>query len=258
MCPWARFSGGEKLVCHVLLVESDTGLVLVDSGFGTHDMQEPRSRLGVARHVIKPVLEPAETAHAQVVARGFDPADVRHIVLTHLDLDHAGGLSDFPDARVHLLREEYRAGTSPPTLRERQRYQSAQWRHGPRWSPVDVAGEEWFGFPAVRSLDGLDERILLIPLVGHSRGHAGVAVDTGNGWVLHAGDAYYHRGQVPAPGSPAVEVPKLSLLVQRQIAFDDSQRAANTQRLAELATANSGTVRVFPAHDAVELDALRR
>ncbi|WP_373317754.1 MBL fold metallo-hydrolase [Planotetraspora silvatica] len=27
---------------------------------------------------------------------GYDPADVRHIVVTHLDVDHCGGLPDFP------------------------------------------------------------------------------------------------------------------------------------------------------------------
>lgn len=32
--------------------------------------------------------------------------DVRHIVLTHLDFDHAGGLDDFPEATVHMLQIE--------------------------------------------------------------------------------------------------------------------------------------------------------
>jgi len=35
-----------------------------------------------------------------------DASDVRHIVLTHLGFDHAGGLDDFPAATVHLLRQE--------------------------------------------------------------------------------------------------------------------------------------------------------
>ena len=42
-------------------------------------------------------------------ALGLDPRDVRHIVVTHLDLDHAGGLADFPDAKVHLHAREHAA-----------------------------------------------------------------------------------------------------------------------------------------------------
>ena len=36
---------------------------------------------------------------------GFRREDVRHILVTHLDFDHAGGLPDFPDAVVHVQRD---------------------------------------------------------------------------------------------------------------------------------------------------------
>ena len=45
----------------------------------------------------------------QVEALGYSARDVRHIVVTHLDPDHAGGLSDFPDAEVHIFRAEHKA-----------------------------------------------------------------------------------------------------------------------------------------------------
>src|SRR3546814_15732883 len=32
--------------------------------------------------------------------------DVRHIIITHLDFDHAGGIEDFPAAAVHLTGRE--------------------------------------------------------------------------------------------------------------------------------------------------------
>src|SRR5215472_6640085 len=38
------------------------------------------------------ILEPGETATRQIACLGYSPKDVRHIVLTHLDLDHTGGL----------------------------------------------------------------------------------------------------------------------------------------------------------------------
>jgi len=46
---------------------------------------------------------------ADGAGRGYDPADVTDIVLTHLGLDHSGGLPDLPAARVHVHDAEYRA-----------------------------------------------------------------------------------------------------------------------------------------------------
>lgn len=88
-----------RLVCHCRLIETDAGLVLVDTGYRARDVAHPRERL--AKFFIapnRPRLAPEETAVAQVRRLGFDPADVRHIVVSHLDFDHAGGIEDFPRA----------------------------------------------------------------------------------------------------------------------------------------------------------------
>lgn len=96
-----------RLVCHCLLIETPGALVMVDTGLGTHDIAEPRRRLGSTyTRLFKPLLSPAETAMSQVRALGYDPKDVRHILPTHVDLDHVGGLSDFPDAEVHIFKPE--------------------------------------------------------------------------------------------------------------------------------------------------------
>ena len=50
-----------------------------------------------------------ETAAHQIAALGYSLDEVRHIVLTHLDLDHAGGMADFPRAQVHVLAAEHNA-----------------------------------------------------------------------------------------------------------------------------------------------------
>ncbi len=142
MCPpFGRLIRGEgslvsrgHMVCHCLLLETDAGLVLVDTGIGLGDMAEPRERLGPGfTALVGPRLDPTETAVYQVEALGFASTDVRHIVLTHLDLDHAGGLGDFPHAEVHVYRPEHDAAMTRSSLRERERYRPAQWAHGPRW-----------------------------------------------------------------------------------------------------------------------------
>lgn len=242
-----------RLICHCLLIETDNGLVLVDTGFGLEDVSSPSATLpGFFRALVRPVLDVTETAARQVEALGFDRTDVRHIVLTHLDLDHAGGLRDFPHAQVHVNAAELNAARNPLTLNEKERYRAAQWAHNPEWVEHETAGERWHGFEAVRELKGLPPEILLVPLTGHTRGHVGVAVDTGatDGprWLLHAGDSYFHRGQMaPKPHCP----PGLRLF-QFLVQADMTTRLANVARLHELAA--DPDVMVFSAHDAVELE----
>jgi glyoxylase-like metal-dependent hydrolase (beta-lactamase superfamily II) len=260
MCPPSRrlvngtgglFEAG-RMVCHCLLIETDQGLVLVDTGLGLADIHDPAASLG-ARFVrmTRPRLNADETAARQVAALGYRPQDVRHIVLTHLDLDHAGGISDFPWATVHVHTAEHQAAMRRATSAERRRYRPNHWDHGPTWATYPSAdGEKWFGFDAVRQLDGLPPEILLVPLAGHTRGHTGVAVDTGDGWLLHAGDAYFFHGEVD-PARPR-STPFLSLF-QTMVQIDGPARRANQARLRELRAAHADEIEIFCAHDEVEL-----
>jgi glyoxylase-like metal-dependent hydrolase (beta-lactamase superfamily II) len=240
-----------RLVAHCLLVERPEGLLLVDTGFGTADVADP-GRLGRPfRALIGPVLSGSETARAQLVALGYDIADVTDIVLTHLDLDHAGGIGDFPRARVHVHADELDAALRP-ALRERARYIAAQWAHGPRWEPHRVDGDQWLGFDSVAVLG---DDVLMVPLRGHTRGHCGVAVRaTDDRWLLHAGDSYFYRGEKETPPSCPAGLRAFQTFMQ----VDGSARRHNQERLRSLQAEHGATVTVFSAHDAGEFDALAR
>lgn len=123
----------------------------------------------------------------------------------------------------------------------------------PALRDVRAVGEPWHGFECVRELEGLPPEILLVPLVGHSRGHAGVAVESDRGWLLHAGDAYFHRDQMREPPS----CPPLLTFFQRTVAIDRAAMRANQARLRELACDGTADVRMFSAHDGHELEAYR-
>jgi glyoxylase-like metal-dependent hydrolase (beta-lactamase superfamily II) len=158
MCPYAGFligSGGwiGRMVCHCLLIETERdGLVLVDTGLGTRDV-EGKTDIGRSfRFFARPILSHDETALAQVTALGFRPEDVRHVVVTHLDLDHAGGLSDFPHAKVHLHAREHAAAMARTHRKERHRYMPAHWSHGPKWEVYAEDGDTWRGLPAIARL----------------------------------------------------------------------------------------------------------
>ncbi len=248
-----RFPDG-TMVAHCLLVEVADGLCLVDTGYGLDDVADPRGRIGrLFAGAVGPVCDPSQTAARQVEALGYARDDVRHIVLTHLDPDHAGGLGDFPRARVHLLADELAAALKPQTLIERQRYLAVQWAHGPEWVSHTADGEPWYGFDAVRDLPGLPPEILMVPLVGHTRGHAAIAVQGPRGWLLHCGDAYFHRDETH-PRHPTCSAGLR--LFQRLTAVQRAPQLMNQQRLRELRAAHDADVTVFCAHDPWELDQL--
>ena len=262
-CPFggALFDGRSKgltgrLVCHCLLIETNAGLVLVDTGYGLRDVDHPHrppERITKAmRAMLNIKLREEETAIRQIERLGFSPADVRHIVLTHLDFDHAGGLEDFPGATVHLMDAEFTAATGPRNgFVPRNRYRPSQFDEVSTWRRYSGQGEAWFGFPAVRGLEGLPPEILLVPLPGHTWGHAGVAVDTGSGWLLHAGDAYFYRKEVRQAKRECT--PGLRGY-QTMMEVDRAQRLANQERVRRLSVEKAGDVKVLCAHDPVEFE----
>jgi glyoxylase-like metal-dependent hydrolase (beta-lactamase superfamily II) len=242
-----------RLASHCLLIETRSGLVLVDTGYGLRDIAHPRSRINpVFLALMKPELREEMSAVRQIEALGFKASDVRHVVLSHLDFDHAGGLDDFPEAVVHLLETERAAAAAQATVLDRMRYRPQQWGTRGSWQTYTAsAGDRWLGFECVRELAGLPPEILLVPLVGHTLGHAGVAIQRGNGWLLYAADAYFYHGEMRQ--SPHC-TPGLRLY-QTVMEKDRRQRLGNQARLRELAHSQED-VTVFCAHDVFELERL--
>lgn len=245
--------GGKSLACHVVLVETpSSGLVLVDTGLGTADYADISSRLGVGFTKIyaRPAVDPSLAAIRQIKKLGFDPKDVRHIVQTHLDLDHVGGLSDFPWATVHVHATELRAATERKGMKAKERYRPPFWAHGPNWQTYSTEGEKWFGFESVRGLDGLGEDIFFLPLPGHTMGHCGVVLDTENGLVLNAGDAFFDPREV---NQPKRQCAKRVALFEWMVTTDFELRNHNQDRLREL-VAQHPEIEVFAAHDPTAFD----
>lgn len=263
MCPigGALFDGFSRgltacLVCHCLLVETNQGLVLIDTGFGQRDVKAPLSRLSpFFMNINRIQFEEKYTARAQIEQLGFKTSDVRHIVLTHLDFDHAGGLEDFPEATIHVMQAELDAAKEQKGFISTQRYRPNQWDEVKQWKLYSAKGESWYGFEAVRDLDGLPESILMIPLAGHTRGHAGIAIETSSGWLLHAGDAYFYRDEV---GTNKPNCTPGLRAYQWFMEVDRKTRLLNQERLRALSVAHSNEVRLFCSHDAIEFDTAKK
>jgi glyoxylase-like metal-dependent hydrolase (beta-lactamase superfamily II) len=231
-----------RLACHCLLLETNAGLVLVDTGLGSHDVRNPRARLSwFFLSLLSPDFRMEMTAVRQVGKLGFSAGDVRHIVLTHLDFDHAGGLDDFPAATIHLLEPERVSAAAQQTWLDRQRFRPQQWSSQP-----DHA-ERWFGFEGAVPLPGLDNDVVFVPLVGHTLGHAGVAVNRGDRWLLQAGDAYfYHREMDERPQcTPGLR------FYQRLMEKDRAARLMNQGRLRDFKRTRPD-IDILCSHDLTE------
>ena len=205
------------IVCHVLLCETNDGLALVDTGLGTFDYADP-SRMGPVRHLLRPEMNEANSAIRQVEARGFGV-------------------------------DEYAAAVSDPDFLDRRRYRPQQWAHNREIRIHEGRGDDWkFGLTA----HGIDELpgIAMIPMRGHSRGHAAVAVDAGDrGLLVHAGDAVFDGSFVcetsPA-GRPLAKIGTVRAF-EKVIGRDRKAIKANHATLARLQREDGVTV--IPAHD---------
>ncbi|WP_282777543.1 MULTISPECIES: MBL fold metallo-hydrolase [unclassified Nocardia] len=236
-------------VNHCLLVETADDLVLIETGLGLENVRNPAGTLDPDWvDFARPALDEQETAIRQIERLGYSPGDVGHIILTHLDVDHSGGLPDFPHARVHVHAAELATALAESAA---SRYRPAHWAHGPTWvSYTPEPGDEWFGFTST-PVQGLSPDFRLVPLGGHTPGHTGVAVRHDDHWLLHCGDAFFYHRELDLPPQPH---PLLDLL-QQSTEFDRDLRLGTQARLRELLRTHPHEVTLLNAHDPWQLQA---
>lgn len=142
----------------------------------------------------------------------------------------------------------------PASIVERSRYRAAQWGHGPHIITHDPRGEAWRGFAAATGLDDIGPGLVMISLPGHTRGHAAYAVDLGDTWILHAGDAFYDHAVLDGRGRQP-----LALTIQeRMVAADQGRVRDNHARLAELHRQSEPGLTIVNAHDPTLLHLAQR
>ncbi len=214
------------------VIERPEGLILIDTGLGSHT-RSPRPRIQ-RRFVPDPQLE-REIGPA-MRELDLDPADVRRVILTHLDWDHAGGLAHFPQAEVLLHRPEHEFAQTFPG---RQRFEPQHWPQGFGPSLYDLDPDPYGPFPQSKVLTD-DGELRLVPLSGHTPGQVGVIVERGDERLLFSADHILRQDwfyEDLARGN------SLGLGI-----FFAEQARETSQRIQELAD-NQSTI-LIPSHDA--------
>jgi glyoxylase-like metal-dependent hydrolase (beta-lactamase superfamily II) len=197
--PHGRDDAFAWLPCNALLCRRNGELVLVDTGIGPFV-----DSFGLqARNV---AVEDA------VAAAGYSPADVSVVVLTHLDVDHAGGTpglrgNGLAHAQVVLLDRVRESALDP----SRDRTEIELWVESAlREGPIDIATVPDGG----EVLPGM--RLRSAP--GHRVGHACVDLADGDERFVHLADVIHHREHVAHPEWDAMHDsdPELALATRRR------------------------------------------
>lgn len=183
MKPWI-LRQEEGTTC--LLVETAQGMVLVDCGIGASSYSLPSRRMRFLLNTFGILSNVQNSAVKQLENLGCSSSDIRHIVLSHAHFDHAGGVTDFPEALIHLHEREYE-GFSHPTRWLDMGYHREDLPRDREYILYRQITGKWLGWDAIRL--PFTPEIYLIPLFGHTKGMCGVAIKDEKEWVFYCTDA---------------------------------------------------------------------
>lgn len=163
------------------LVEHSEGLVLFDTGLSSAAAGDPAAVYGASATSSHMEFSREQRLDRQLSDIGFDPADVEHVVISHLHFDHTGGMGLFPDAQFYLGAGEMRYALDPDAhlcnLYRAEELTAAQ-NYRLRETDCDL---DLFG----------DSSITLLLLPGHSPGSLALQVELPSRTVLLSGDVVH-------------------------------------------------------------------
>jgi N-acyl homoserine lactone hydrolase len=168
-------------------IEHRDGVVLVDSGASTAVKRLPRWH-PYFRLSVRFDIEPDEELGPQLRAMGVGPRDVRRVVLTHLHIDHDGGLAAFPASEILVNPGELRRARG---IAGRLRgYLPERWPKDFDPKPLVLDGGPYGPFQRSKRLTA-DGAIVAVATPGHTADHLSVIVEDGDVAIFLAGDASY-------------------------------------------------------------------
>jgi len=166
------------------LIQHPKGNLLYDTGNAREMAEHPENYIGLAAKAWKPIMTREDYCVDQLAKIGIKPEDVKYIVMSHLHWDHAGGLRDFPQAKILVQRREMEWAYTVDWW-QKGAYTRADFDHRLKYEYI----EGWEQNPYDVFGDGTVQ-ILFAP--GHTPGHQILLLNLPqSGRILLTGDAIY-------------------------------------------------------------------
>lgn len=197
---------------NVYVIEHEQGLVLFDTGQDRRSVTDPdyfpKGIVGHSyRRLAKFDIPATATLTEQLRAHGYNIADVRVAILSHLHQDHIGGLSELPkSAKVlasaaDLAEVDTRFAVLDGLLRDHIRIPGIDWVP---ITPQAVQDESIAPFTEAHDVMG-DGSLLLLPTPGHTPGSMSLLLRSeGLPDLLFVGDLTYDVELLAADRVPGV------------------------------------------------------
>jgi N-acyl homoserine lactone hydrolase len=168
-------------------IEHPDGVIVVDTGSNAGLKSLPRWH-PYFQLAARFEIEPEQEIGPQLQSFGIGARDVKTVVLTHMHIDHDGGLAQFPHSRILASGDEIAraSGLRGAILG----YLPNRW---PKWFQPEPLVWRPFRFGPFKRSAPLTKAgdVVAVPTPGHTPGHLSVVVRDGEDQIMLAGDASY-------------------------------------------------------------------
>lgn len=194
------------------LIEHQKGLVLFDTGCAPEVATDAEGYWGVATKFLKNIrYSRDQVVDQQIKLHGYNPGDVKYVVVSHLHLDHSGGMRLFPNAQFLIMK-----GELPYAYWPDRRARAAFILN----DLIPTRGFDWKELAGDTDIFG-DGSLMMLKTSGHTPGECSLQVRLRHGGVVLTGDTVHIR-------------PQLASLAAMDSDYDIAEASASIKRLRDI------------------------
>jgi N-acyl homoserine lactone hydrolase len=180
----------------MFLVDHPKGIFIYDTGMNPEVAKNALEYWGPVAKVFVPHMKPDQALDKQVKALGYDLEDVKYIALSHMHLDHAGGMTLFPNATFIVRKAELQTAWWPESF-QRGAYILKDYQDTRGYKYIELGNEDYDVFG--------DGSVVVIDSKGHTQGHQSVIVTLANsGKIVLTGDSCYMKENIDERVVPGI------------------------------------------------------